>query len=130
MTGHSDPFDILRRVYLEGLRIDLVDGATPVVRGGAPSVELKADLSAHRQPIVEHLTRQRIGERDDGYAIPVPRRYVVPAGCLAERACARLGWCGDALMRKACDHAERDGLSAASVWKPRNEILRVQGAAK
>ncbi len=108
MTGHSDALAVLRSVYLDGLRIDQVDGATPVVRGGAPSPELKADLAAHRQAIIEELARQRIGERDDGYASPLRRRYVVPDSCLANRACSRLGPCSEALRQRPCDHTEQE----------------------
>ncbi len=110
MTGHSDALAVLRSVYLEGLRIDLADG-TPVVRGGAPPPELKADLAAHRQAIIEELARQRIGERDDGYASPLRRRYVVPDSCLANRACSRLGMCSEALRNLLCDHSPQEATS-------------------
>jgi len=102
MTGHSDALAVLRSVYRDGLRIAQVDGATPVVRGGAPSPELKVDLKEHKAAILDMLKAQRIGERDDGYASPVPRRYVVPPSCLAERACSRLGPCGHFLTRRGC----------------------------
>ena len=110
MTGHSDTPGVLRSVYLDGLRIDLVDGG-PVVRGGEPSPELKADLTAHRAEIIEELTRHRIGERDDGFDSPLRRHYVVPDSCLANRACSRLGMCSEALRTLPCDHSPQEATS-------------------
>ena len=109
MTGHSDALDTLRRVYLEGLRIDLVDTGTPVVRGGAPpSPDLKANLTAHRQAIIDELTRHRIGQPDPGFNSRIRRRFVTPSACLAGKACSRLGMCSEALRRLPCDHTGQE----------------------
>jgi hypothetical protein len=105
MATHSDALAVLRRVYLEGLRIDLVDGATPVVRGGTPSPELLVHLKQQRLAILDNLREHRIGERDPGYNSPLRRCYVVPDACMATKACARLGPCSESLRRLPCDHS-------------------------
>lgn len=109
MTGSSDVHEAFRVLYLEGLLIALTAGGAPVVRGGAPSPALREQLPAHREQIVAILRDQGIGANDPGFAIP--RRYVVPAGCLARLACPRLGPCSQALMRHSCDHADREARS-------------------
>lgn len=100
MNGSSDVRAVFRLLYLEGLRIGLTAAGAPVVKGGQPSPALRERLQTHREQIIANVTEQGIGMDD--------RRYVVPAGCIAERACARLGWCGQALTRRTCDHSAPD----------------------
>lgn len=106
MTGNSDVRDVLRLLYLEGLRIETAATGAPVVKGGTPSPDLQDRLKAGKEHVIAVLTDQAIGSDDPGFALP--RRYVVPPGCIAERACARLGWCGEALTRRSCDHARQE----------------------
>lgn len=106
MTGSSEVGAVFRLLYLEGLLIALTAAGAPVVKGGAPSPALRDQLQTHRDEIIAKVTEQGIGAHDPGFAIP--RRYVVPAGCLARLACPRLGPCSQSLMGQRCDHAESE----------------------
>lgn len=106
MNGSFDVHEVFRIVSSEGLRIELTAAGAPVVKGGQPSPALREQLQAHRDEIIAIMKDQDIGSDDPGFALP--RRYVVPAGCLARLACPRLGPCSQSLMRESCDHADRE----------------------
>ncbi len=89
MTYH----DAVRRAYAAS--IDLIrDGESVKIRSvvDPPPAAILTELRRHRGEIVAALTEQRIGERD-GYASALPRRFLVPPGCIAAGACHRLGQC-------------------------------------
>lgn len=94
--------DLLRRLYVHGAHVDLVDDGIRVSGHPVPD-DLLAELRAHRDDVLALMRDHRLGELDDGFDSTVPRRYVSPPSCLAHRACARLGPCSRFLMRRPCD---------------------------
>jgi hypothetical protein len=101
------PLELLRRLYVAGVDVGLNDAGGMRLRGHQPPPELVDALKANRDAVVSLLRAHSIGRADDGLESTVPRRYVTPAGCLAPRACTRLGPCSRFLTRKPCDRAER-----------------------
>jgi hypothetical protein len=101
---HTDmtTLDVLRRLYVHGSDIG-IDGDGIRLSGHPVPDELLAELKARKPDVLAVLTTQRLGELDTGFVSAVPRRYVVPASCLAPRACHRLGPCSRWLMRRPCN---------------------------
>ncbi len=94
--------DLLRRLYCNGSDIG-IDGDGIRLSGHPVPDELLAELKARKPDVLAELTTQRLGTLDADFASAVPRRYVVPPGCLAQRACHRLGPCSRWLMRRTCN---------------------------
>jgi len=111
MSSNPPVLGLLRRVYLSGGIVEIVDGGMLGLTGQPCPEHLKADLKEHKAAVLDTLKEQRIGERDDGFNSLVPRRYVVPDACLANRACARLGMCSEALRNLPCDHSPQEATS-------------------
>jgi hypothetical protein len=102
-----DTLELVRRLLVAGVAVDLTDHGTIRLSGHPIPDDLLAELKAHKAAVLELMTTQRLGEVDDGFASAVPRRFVVPATCMARRACARLGPCSHFLTRQSCNPAER-----------------------
>ena len=102
-----DPLELTRRLYVAGVTLELIGDGTIRLSGQPVPDALLGDLKAHKPAVLALMTAQRLGDGDDGFASSVPRRYVVPADCLADRACARLGPCGHYLTRRPCGTSER-----------------------
>ncbi len=100
--------DLLRRLYVNGSDIG-IDGDGIRLSGHPVPDELLAELKARKPDVLAELTTQRLGTLDTGFVSAVPRRYVVPASCLASRACSRLGPCSRWLMRHPCNVFARSG---------------------
>ena len=93
--------DLLHRVYTNGTTLTLTDDGRLNVEGEPAPDDLMAELKARKPEVLATLREHRIGELDADYWSDVPRTYVTPPDCLAERACARLGPCSQFLMRRA-----------------------------
>jgi hypothetical protein len=102
-----DTLELLRRLYVAGVMVGLSPEGTIRLSGHQPPADLMAELKAHRADVLATLRAQGLGTNADGYPSPLPRRYAVPAGCLAHRTCARLGPCSHFLTRRACNPAAR-----------------------
>ncbi len=108
--------DVLRRLYVNGSDIG-IDGDGIRLSGHPVPDELLAELNARKPDVLVLMQEQRLGTLDTGFVSAVPRRYVVPASCLAPRACHRLGPCSRWLMRRPCNvfarsRAGKDGEAA------------------
>ena len=102
MSSNPRLLDLLRDVYLAGAIVEIVDHGMIGLTGQPCPESLKAELKEHKAAVLDILKAQRIGERDDGFASPLRRHYVTPPGCMANRACSRLGPCGHFLTRRGC----------------------------
>jgi len=94
-------FALLRRCYLHGATVQ-PDGDGIRLSGRPVPDDVLAELKASKPAVLDTLREHRIGERDDGFNSPILRRYVAPLGCLAGKACSRLGPCGHFLTRRGC----------------------------
>src|SRR5687767_4107158 len=89
-----ETLELVRRLYVAGVAVDLTDHGTIRLSGHPVPDDLLGALKANKAAVVGLMTAQRLGDRDDGFDSAVLRRFLVPATCLAPRACARLGPCG------------------------------------
>src|SRR5665811_2311211 len=106
---HMSTLDLLRRLYTNGTDVTIADDGTVRLTGHRPPDDLLAELKAHKDDVLAELKKQRHGEQDADFDSVALRRYVVPASCLAQRACTRLGPCSRWLMRRRCNPFETDG---------------------
>lgn len=100
---NTQPLDLLRRLYVAGVRVDLAENDTIRLSGHPAPGALVAELKAHKADVLAVLRAHGVGTSADGYPSPLPRQYAIPTGCLAERTCAHLGPCSRFLMRRSCD---------------------------
>lgn len=109
----SDAHDLLRRLYTNGSEVAL-DGDGIHLTGHPVPDDLLAELKARKPDVLAELKAHRLGTTDADFASAFPRRYVVPASCVAQRACQRLGPCSRWLMRRSCSSVEprKDGETA------------------
>jgi hypothetical protein len=101
--------ELLRRLYVAGVDVELNDAGGVRLSGQQPPAELIDTLKTCRDDVVSLLKAQDIGSAVDGLESTVPRRYVTPPECLAPRTCARLGPCSRFLTCHPCDRAARAG---------------------
>jgi hypothetical protein len=94
--------ELIRQLYVTEGEVFLTETNTVRITGKSVPKGLITPLREQKQEIAEILEAQGVGRNNDGLNSPVPRRYVVPPACLAERVCARLGPCSRSRMRQAC----------------------------
>ena len=72
MSSNPPVLGLLRRVYLSGGIVEIVDGGMLGLTGQPCPEHLKADLKEHKAAVLDTLKEQRIGERDDGLTVSFP----------------------------------------------------------
>ena len=97
-----DTHDLLRQLYVADAEVSLTETNTVRITGQSVPKSLITPLREQKQEIAQILEAQGVGRNKDGLNSPVPRRYVIPPACLADRICARLGPCSRSRMRQAC----------------------------
>lgn len=104
---NTSTLELLRRLYVAGVDVELNDAGGLRLSGYEPPSDLLAELKAGKDDVSTLLQEQRAGTRDDGLDSTLPRRYAAAAHCLAPRMCARLGPCSRFLTRRPCDPIEQ-----------------------
>jgi len=91
----SDALNLLRRVYVSGATVAIVNGDQLQLRGRPLPDDLKAALKANRADVLAILREQDIGSVHGNYVY----RYAAPC---AIKACRHLGPCSQFLMGHGC----------------------------
>lgn len=102
----ADTLELIRLIYVSGALVAVTPTGTLKLSGDPVPPGLLEEVKAAKEDVLAVLTAQGFSTGDDGGYKATARRYVVPAGCLASRACARLGPCSQFLMRTSCDHSQ------------------------
>jgi hypothetical protein len=99
--------ELLRRLYVAGVDVEPNDAGGLRLTGYSPPPDLVDELKAQKEDVRALLEAQGTGTNADGLQSALPRRYATPPGCLAPRACPRIGPCSRFLSRRLCDGSER-----------------------
>jgi hypothetical protein len=93
--------ELFRILYAAGVTVTpapdgMIDATGPLTDA------LRHLIQTNKDTIQHALVEQKVGDQDD---LPWtdPRRYVIPASCIAPMACHRLGPCGPPATLTRCD---------------------------